>query len=352
MRRQRTVRNYVLRNIRFGAAVVLSVLPSAANGRTQDGFVYAGFTPATQIGQQKLDARSAPARATTDDEAALVSKGYVMIGTVQAWLYVNKISAEITRRLDAAALNQAAKAGGDLVRFESEGTSHRSDYVQFKTRCTNTSTWTSYETTASGAEYERKEERCIKSESEEAGTKTKKDGFMSQGTVWRFDASLSATAKLNHAEVTSTLNPDALVRFIGKNINDPELHAWVAKLNARAEPVLPSNNFTVYDCQPLGMGLWFLANGNLFGIQLSSGTGLSKYLGQYQGTLPLGLSFQLSRRAVESKLGSPTVQKYTKSYSESYTLGTLKVELQYNNNNIKKIEPDAMLGEVTISGIP
>jgi hypothetical protein len=327
--------------------VAISVLLSAANGWAQ----YATFTPATEIGQEKLSARSIPAMVTTDDETTLASKGYVMIGTVEAQLAGKKINAEITGRLDAAARAKAAEAGGDLVHFELEGAPHLWDEPQFKTTCTKTDTWTSRGTTVSGTEYERKEERCIQSNVEEAGTKIKRDGFESQGTVWRYDPRLYAALGPKRAEMASAMrstNPYTLIRMIGKNMNDPELHAWVTTLNATVHRF---STLTFYDCKSLGLKLVFgPPNESLFSINLYGGIDFPHDFKQYQGSLPYKLSFQLSRTGVESILGPPMKSKYNQTFAD-YQMHNpnCSVRVHYNNKRSNKIEPDAMLSEVDIS---
>jgi ankyrin repeat protein len=214
MRRQCTVRNNLLRSIRFGAAVAIVTFVAAAAGCAQQsttewmpaygGKIPTEFTPTPEVGQTKFDARSSPAKVTTDDEAALVSKGYRKIGLVNAFDNredIQKISPkvtqmlnEITLMLDGLVLARAARVGGDVVRFEQEGSPVLMHLPKFKKTCAETHTWTSHGTTASGTEYERKEETCTKWESEEAGTEEKGKiiGFKSEGTVWRYDAQLAA----------------------------------------------------------------------------------------------------------------------------------------------------------------
>lgn len=366
----RLMRDDVIK-VRLGATAAIAILLLAAPGWTQDE-IQTAFVPTTQVAQTKFDARMVPAKATTDDEAALVNKGYCKIGTATAVHPGKNASIEITQRLNAAVLVEAAEAGGDVVRFESEGGKAVEIPDKLKTTRTCTGTWvesTTYSHNVAGDEIATTTSTCSKWDvnTETApGTKVKQVGVVSDGTVWRYDPSLSATLEGNNAEITSairSINPYALVRFVGKNINDAELHAWVAKLNATVQQ---GKGITIYECKPLGIALTFDGDGNLSSIDLYSGiggyagTGVNREFRQYQGDLPLGLSFQLSRSAVESRLGPPTVSKYAKFIASYPIAGVvtnhaegLKVDLWYDNNNIKRIEPDAMLGRVSIScGIP
>ena len=154
---------------------------------------------------QKVDARSAPAKVTTDDESALTSKGYVKIGRIKATQPGNKTGAEVTEGLRAAALSKAAGAGGDVVRFTREGgvdttnvpgkmrrvcaqeqqawagaASHQDCYTDIHgfQHCNTVSDGSKYITT------------CVRWESV-ATTKLVKSA-VSEGTVWRYDPNLPA----------------------------------------------------------------------------------------------------------------------------------------------------------------
>jgi len=187
MRRQCIARSNALKDIRRGATVAIAIVIFTASGWTQ-GNVQTDFTPAKEADQLTLDARSDPAKATTDDEATLVSKGYVKIGTVTASQGGKETSAEVTQLLDAAALAKAAEAGGDLVRFEKEGAPRGWDEPKFKRRCKEWQTSTSQTTDAHGTVHEKKKKECIAWEEEAAGTKRTIERVESRGTVWRYVA--------------------------------------------------------------------------------------------------------------------------------------------------------------------
>jgi len=94
---------------------------------------------------QKVDARSTPAKVTSDGESALLGKGYVKIGTIRASHPSNKVAVplvaledkedkEITGQLESAILQKAAEAGGDIVSFSKEGIPEEIDVPTGKTK--------------------------------------------------------------------------------------------------------------------------------------------------------------------------------------------------------------------------
>jgi hypothetical protein len=104
--------------------------------------IQAKFTPAID---QKVDARSIPAKVTSDDVSSLLAKGYVKIGTIRASHPSNKVAvpsevlesnkdAEITRQLESAILQKAAEVGGDIVLFSKAGIPEVTDVPTGKTK--------------------------------------------------------------------------------------------------------------------------------------------------------------------------------------------------------------------------
>ena len=133
--------------------VLIGVYLAQAQNQTA---IPAEFKPTIE---QKFDARSSPAKVTSDEESALTTKGYVQIGTISASKPGKKEDPDITRQLEAAILQKAAEAGGDVVRLTKEG---------------------ALETTEVGtAKY-----KAVKS-------------LVSEGTVWRYDPQLAAKATAN-----------------------------------------------------------------------------------------------------------------------------------------------------------
>jgi len=183
-------------------AVLLGVY--LAHAQNQGG-VPATFRPT--IGQ-KVDARSAPAKVTSEEYPGLTSKGYVEIGTVTASQPGKKADAEATKRMESAILQKASEAGGDVVRFEREGavSTAREPTGKVEKVCNDyQSRWEDH-----GAGNQRGwVERCVKW-SKEPVYKTM-TVLVSEGTVWRYDPNLAtvvmhARAKSNFVEVLGTVD--------------------------------------------------------------------------------------------------------------------------------------------------
>ena len=129
------MRQQILRGMSFVAmAVLLGVCLAQAQNQ---GGVQADFSPLIIPPKlpQKLDARSAPAKVTSEEDYALTSKGYVLIGWVSASQPGKKTDAAVTKQLESAILQKAAEAGGDVVRFLREytlGLKERKTFCKFK----------------------------------------------------------------------------------------------------------------------------------------------------------------------------------------------------------------------------
>src|SRR5208337_1015089 len=113
------------------------------------------FTPTIS---QKVDARSAPAKVTGEADSALIGKGYVKIGTISASQPGKKENPEITKQLESAILQKAAGAGGDVVRFNKEGSFEEREVPTGKSKvkggtCDQYSTQTVSTTTSSQSCY-------------------------------------------------------------------------------------------------------------------------------------------------------------------------------------------------------
>jgi hypothetical protein len=156
----------------WGLAFLVATLFLGMNlGHAQSGVV-ATFTSA--ISWQTLDARSAPAQVTSDDEKALTSKGYAKIGTISASKESKMADAEITQQLEEAILQKAAGAGGDVVRFTKVG------------------------------------------ELESETTKKGKHVVVSEGTVWRNDPKLASMVHL------TDLASEGVEKELEKQLGDPK----------------------------------------------------------------------------------------------------------------------------------
>jgi len=193
----------VIRAVRFAAAMAI-VMWSAA------GWPQSAIQPEfTAIGP-KLDARSTPAYATSDDESALASKGYVKIGTISASHPGGKANAEITERLESAILQKAAQAGGEVVLFRREGARETAEVAKTKThrRCVNSQTVSTstfscnpnancytdihgfQHCNGSCGSTSGTRSQCTQWENEEVTVNKKEKSVVSEGTVWRYDPNL------------------------------------------------------------------------------------------------------------------------------------------------------------------
>ena len=138
----------VLTAMQLAAAAGIVLCPVCARPQSES---QATFKPSIE---QKVDARSAPAKVTGEVDSALTGKGYVHIGTVSASQPGKKVNPEVTKQLESAILQRAAEAGGDLVFFFKEGNIETTDVPTGKTRkgCTEQETtpntgWTGGTTT-------------------------------------------------------------------------------------------------------------------------------------------------------------------------------------------------------------
>jgi len=159
--------------------------------------------------EQKVDPRSGPAKATSEEASALTSKSYVQIGTIRAQQPGKKGDAEVMQQIEAAILKKAAESGGDVVRFSSEGATEIVDVPTGKTKtkkeCAETAmvrgmvkqTKFCVATSAGplcsyGTEDTGPVEVCVKYEKREVPITRKEQRLVSEGTVWRNDPKLAA----------------------------------------------------------------------------------------------------------------------------------------------------------------
>jgi len=130
MRGGNVMRLQILRGMSFVAVVVL-LGGCLVQAQSQAG-VQTQFTRLN--GDQKLSARSIPAKVAGDDGIALASKGYVGIGLVFASEPGKKADAEIIKQLESAILQKAAEAGGDVVIFLKQGSFETTNVPTGKTK--------------------------------------------------------------------------------------------------------------------------------------------------------------------------------------------------------------------------
>ncbi len=221
----------ILRAMQFAATAAIVLWPPSGWAQSDTQAV---FTPTIT---QKVDARSEPARVTTEDESALTSKGYVKVGTIQARHPGKKNSAEITEGLRAAALSKAAGAGGDVVHFEREGLVETAEVRTGKMERVCEQTQERWEDHGAGNQVGWVE-RCVKWGSIEQEKRV--TTIVSHSTVWRYDPKLAADiARANEAAREATrkaeAEADALAKYRveqGADVNTKDDNGNTPLLNA------------------------------------------------------------------------------------------------------------------------
>jgi hypothetical protein len=148
------------------------------------------FEPKTE---RKFDPRPGPAKATTESEAVLISKGYVALGTLSMF-DSSDLSAKAKHQ--AVILRKAAEVGGDLVIFLKDEVEPKFTVMvktgKLKMFCKR-------------YEYDYAGRRLLCKEwgsSPEEKRKTEESVYYAKGSVWRYDPKLAAEIgdRLNKAE--------------------------------------------------------------------------------------------------------------------------------------------------------
>jgi tetratricopeptide (TPR) repeat protein len=209
----------------------------------------------TAIGP-KLDARSSPAYATSDDETALTTKGYVKIGTISASQPGKKGNAEITGRLESAILQKAAQAGGEVVLFSREGATETNEVAKTKThrRCVNSQTVSTstfscnpnancytdihgfQHCNGSCGSTSGTRSQCTQWENEDFTVTKKEKSVVSEGTVWRYDPNLKFFNAVEAHQVEGVKL--ALTQGVSVNVVDHEGFTALDRAIAENQPDL------------------------------------------------------------------------------------------------------------------
>lgn len=229
----------------FAAATAIVLWPAGGWAQSE---AQASFTP---IIDQKLDARSAPAKVTTEDGSALSGKGYVEIGEISASHPGGKADAEVTNLLQTAILKKASEVGGDVVHFYKEGVLEITEVPTGKTvtqkNCTRSISVavpnarscisTSAGPNCSPQTYSQQQICKEWGEPTVIPITKKEKGLVSDGTVYRYDPKL--TAEIMHAPKVYRLFKAAQYDDLGavKALLDDDPHL----VDSRDE----------YDCTPL-----------------------------------------------------------------------------------------------------
>jgi ankyrin repeat protein len=225
----------------FWALAFVAVVPFLlANLAYAQSDIQPVFTPANS---QKFDARSTPAKATSDDESALASKGYFKIGTISATHLGTKEDPEITRQLESAILQKTAEVGGDIVRFSKVGIPEERDVPTGKTKTMKTCLETKYipgtpstrscvatsvGPLCSGSLGTGSSTRCVNWYKQEVPVTKRETDLVSEGTVWRYDPKFAANVKNQKGET-----PLSVAAMMKRNDVVEQLLAHGADINAR-----------------------------------------------------------------------------------------------------------------------
>lgn len=103
---------------------------------------------------------------------------------------------------------------------------------------------------------------------------------------------------------TNKIGTDRLLSLLGKNIRGDDIQEWLSNNNATPEiDKYDSFGCYFYSFKARGISLRFDTEDLLEGIFFYS-EGADGFR-QYQGRLPFGLSFMLTRKEIESILGKP-----------------------------------------------
>jgi hypothetical protein len=196
--------------MQLAAAMAIFLLPAAAwaqeESEKQGSELGLRFTPFLE---QKLEARSVPAKLTAEDESVLAGKGYVKIGAIRNRRLIGKSSEGMAEALDGEILTGAASYGGDVVRLDKEGALVPYYVEKRKSTCADSDTHTtSRSETTMGVtrEISTTTTVCTRWETTTVPDKTKKlDALISEGTVWRYDPKLAADLAATRAKRSADL---------------------------------------------------------------------------------------------------------------------------------------------------
>jgi hypothetical protein len=128
--------------------------------------------------------------------------------------------------------------------------------------------------------------------------------------------------------------PNIPVKCIGKNLSDSDMKAWLKKVYA--QPTITTfNDRTYYEFKGEGISLQFNKSDVL--TTIFAYTDKADGFGPYAGKLPYGITLQLTRREVESKLGPPERSGGgTINYWSDYT--SKGIGFTYNSMDVNNLD--------------
>ena len=229
----------------MAVAVLLGVYLAQAQNQ---GGIHADFSPLyiPPKPPQKVDARSTPAKVTSEEDYALTSKGYVLIGWVTASQAGKKTDAAVTKQLESAILQKAAESGGDVVRLVKEGALENTWVPTGKTKTKRTCLKSQTVTVSAGQDCVKScftdsagNTRCINAscspktntvdrcvqwgEPEIVPITRKEEGLVSIAAVWRYDSEQAAVVMRAHSNLTNAVLAGDLNRVQASLKDHPEL---------------------------------------------------------------------------------------------------------------------------------
>lgn len=117
--------------------------------------------------------------------------------------------------------------------------------------------------------------------------------------------SSQSECKPGGAAVSTTHNFAALSSMLGKSVNNAQVKAWLSELGACTEGLVDRfSDSYYYNFKSEGISLRFDNRDDELTTIFLYSEGADRFR-QYQGDLPFGLSFQLTRKEIESILGPP-----------------------------------------------
>ena len=231
----------VIRIMQFTAT--MAIVLWTAIGWAQGG-IQASFAPL--FPQKKVDARSTPAKVTSEEDYALTGKGYILIGWVSASQAGKKTDAAVTKQLESAILQKAAESGGDVVHLLKEGALETTQVPTGKTKtkrdCLDSHTVTvstgqqcqhSCYTDIHGFQHcndvgcapsSTTRTQCTKwGEPEIVPITRKEEGLVSIGAVWRYDSVQASAVLRARGDINTAVGVGDLNRVQALLKDNPEL---------------------------------------------------------------------------------------------------------------------------------
>jgi len=305
--------------------------------------------------ERKVDARPSQAQVATEDASALRSKGYAEIGSIQASLPAKKVDSQKAEQLETAILRKAADNGGDLVILSKRGALEEIEIPdEKKTKCLQSETVSVYAgqdcvkscftdsaghtncINASCSPKYRDVEQCrVYGETTESVGTHRGMGLVSEGTVWR-----------DPNRVTPTLGESmrSLFPVLGKRVQSDEFKAWLEKLGEPPE-IDRFDDCYFYVFKQHGVDLRFDKT-DVVKVVFFYSKGADGHA-QYVGDLPFGLSFQMTRREIESILGPPESSGGSGAGDAWASYETKGIGINYDRKNPRDLK--ARIRDISIS---